>query len=255
MSIEVFQFPCLQDNYGFLIHDPEKGLTATVDTPDVDAIMSALKKKNWLLTHILNTHHHWDHTGGNLELKRLTGCTIIGSGVDEDRIPGIDVRVYDGEETLFGENRIIIHETPGHTVGHIVFHFIDQNTGFVGDTLFSLGCGRLFEGTAEQMWNSLQKIMQWPDETLIYCAHEYTQANAEFALTIEPENKDLQQRNLDVNHLRKEGRATVPTTVGLEKKTNPFLRPDSVEIQTHLQMTGEPVEKVFARIRSLKDNF
>jgi len=255
VSLEVSQIPCLQDNYCYLVHDQKNGLTATVDTPDVDAIMSVLKKKNWVLTHILNTHHHWDHAGGNLELKDLTGCKIIGSGVDEDRIPGIDIKIFDGEEIFFGNNRIIIQETPGHTLGHIVYHFMDQPIAFVGDTLFSLGCGRLFEGTPEQMWNSLQKIMQWPDDTLIYCAHEYTQANAEFALTIEPGNKDLQQRNIEVLRLRKEGMATIPTTVRMEKKTNPFLRPDSPEIQTNLQMTGEPVEKVFARIRSLKDNF
>ena len=255
MTIEVFQLPCIEDNYGYLVNDPETNLTASIDAPDVDVIMSALEEKNWVLTHIFNTHHHWDHTDGNLELKRLTNCQVIGSSNDQDRIPGIDVCVCDSEEFIFGENRIIIQETPGHTSGHIVYHFVDQQIAFVGDTLFSLGCGRLFEGTAVQMWNSLQKIMQWPDETLIYCAHEYTQANAEFALTIEPDNRDLQQRTIEVDRLRKDGQATVPTTLGLEKRTNPFLRPDSSEIQAQLQMIGKSVENVFARIRVLKDNF
>jgi len=255
MTIETLQLPCLDDNYGYLVHDPKTCLTASIDSPDVDVIMSALQEKNWVLTHILNTHHHWDHTDGNLELKRLTGCQVIGSSSDEDRIPGIDVRVHDDEEFFFGENRVIIQETPGHTSGHIVYHFVDQKIAFVGDTLFSLGCGRLFEGSAEQMWSSLQKIMQWPDETLIYCAHEYTQANAGFALTIEPDNQDLLERVKQVETLRKEGRATIPITLGLEKKTNPFLRPHCPEILSRLQMRGEPVEKVFARIRALKDNY
>ena len=255
MTIEVFQFPCLQDNYGYLVHDHSANLTTSIDTPDVDAILAALQEKNWTLTHIFNTHHHRDHIGGNLALKDLTNCIIIGSSNDQDRIPGIDQRVLDGEEIYFGKNKVLVQETPGHTSGHIVFHFTDQKLAFVGDTLFSLGCGRLFEGSATQMWESLQKIMQWPDETLIYCAHEYTQANAQFAVSIEPENENLLQRVSEVEQLRKAGRATIPTTVGLEKKTNPFLRPDSLEIQTKLQMTGSPVEKVFARIRALKDNF
>ena len=255
MTIEVFQFPCLQDNYGYLVHDRATNLTATIDTPDVGAIRSALDEKDWVLTHIFNTHHHWDHIGGNLELKDLTGCTIIGSSIDEDRIPGIDVRVKDDEEISFGDHKVMIQETPGHTIGHIVYHFIDQKISFVGDTIFSLGCGRLFEGSAEQMWNSLQKIMQWPDETLIYCAHEYTQDNARFALSVEPENTDLKQRNLEIENLRKEGRPTIPTTVGMEKKTNPFLRPDSLEIRTQLDMLEKQDKEVFARIRSLKDNF
>lgn len=255
MSIEIIQLPCLQDNYGYLIHDHDTGLTATVDTPEVDAITSALKERNWKLTHILNTHHHFDHAGGNLELKAQTGCTIVGAKIDQKRIPGIDLCVSDGEIFLFGENEVLITETPGHTVGHIVYYFSDQKIAFVGDTLFSLGCGRLFEGTADQMWKSLQKIMEWPDETLIYCAHEYTQANAKFAASIEPDNKDLQQRIVEVDQLREEGDATIPTTLGIEKKTNPFLRPDSLEIRHHLGMIDNSDEEVFARIRSLKDNF
>lgn len=255
MSIEIIQFPCLQDNYGYLIHDHDTGLTATVDTPEVDAITSALQKRNWKLTHILNTHHHFDHVDGNLELKAQTGCTIVGAKIDQKRIPGIDLCVSDGEIFLFGDNEVLIRETPGHTVGHIVYYFSDQKIAFVGDTLFSLGCGRLFEGTADQMWKSLQKIMQWPDETLLYCAHEYTQANAKFAASIEPDNKDLQQRIVEVDQLREEGNATVPTTLGIEKKTNPFLRPDSLEIRHHLGMIDNSDEEVFARIRSLKDNF
>ena len=255
MSLEVIQIPCLKDNYGYLIHDAVTGLTASVDTPDPDAILDQLKNRGWRLTHIFNTHHHWDHAGGNLDLKAKTGCRVVGAEIDQQRIPGIDHCVREGEQVLFGDHRFIVHETPGHTLGHIAYHFIDQHLAFVGDTLFSLGCGRLFEGSPDQMWTSLRKMMQWPDQTLIYCAHEYTEANARFAMTIEPDNPDLQKRYEDVKRLREEGRATIPTTIALEKKTNPFLRADSLSIQSRLNMKGAPLKEVFARIRQLKDDF
>ena len=254
-ELEIHLFPCLSDNYGFLIHDREHGLTATVDTPDPTAIEKALAIKGWTLTHILNTHHHWDHAGGNLELKEKTGCVIVGPRAEAARIPGIDIRVGEGDMFAFGQHAARIHDTPGHTLGHIVYHFEDAHAAFVGDTLFAMGCGRLFEGTAVQMWRSLQKLMQWPDETRIYCAHEYTQKNARFALTIEPGNQELGDRAADIDRLRANHQPTIPSILVLEKMTNPFLRPMSMEIRERLSMMHATDTEVFARIRELKDRF
>jgi hydroxyacylglutathione hydrolase len=254
-AIEIHQFPCLQDNYGFLLHDPESGLTATIDTPDAAAILAEANRRGWGLTHIFNTHHHWDHAGGNLELKKQTGCIIVGPRADAARIPGIDLMYGEGDEFLFGGHRVQVFDTPGHTRGHIVYYLPDDDVAFVGDTLFAMGCGRLFEGTAEQMWSSLQKLLRWPDETHVYCAHEYTQANARFALTVEPRNPDLIERAAEVDGLRARGMPTVPTRIGLERKTNPFLRPDSTEIQDTLGMRGAPLIEVFAETRRRKNGF
>ncbi|MCS3904633.1 hydroxyacylglutathione hydrolase [Methylohalomonas lacus] len=251
----VHLFPCLNDNYGFLLHDPDFGMTASVDTPEVGPILQALDERGWQLTHIFNTHHHWDHAGGNLELKERTGCTIIGPRADADRIPGIDVKVGEGDRFEFGLQTIAVSETPGHTRGHIVFHLPEHHIAFVGDTLFAMGCGRLFEGSPEQMWDSLQKILAWPDATRIYCAHEYTQANARFALTVDPANEDLQQRATEVDAYRAENRPTVPTTLALEKQTNPFLRADAAGIRQTLEMENARPVDVFARVRALKDAF
>ena len=178
-SLETHMFPCLSDNYGFLIHDPIHKITATIDTPEVTAIQNALEEKNWSLTHIINTHHHYDHAGGNLELKNITDCHIIGPEADQSRIPGIDQTIAHEEEFQFGEHKVKAFHTPGHTLGHMVYHFEEQSLAFVGDTLFAMGCGRLFEGTPEQMWSSLNIIKEWPEKTQLFCAHEYTQANAE----------------------------------------------------------------------------
>src|SRR5690606_29661055 len=193
-EIEVHMFPCLRDNYGFLVHDPDSGATACVDTPEVEPILRALDERGWTLTYILNTHHHADHAGGNRQIKAATGCRIVGPRADAERIPGIDIEVGDGDELRLGARRIVVRETPGHTRGHIVYHFPDDRIAFVGDTLFAMGCGRLFEGTPAQMWSSLRKILEWPDDTRLYCAHEYTQANARFALTVEPGNAELRRR-------------------------------------------------------------
>lgn len=253
--MEIHQFPCLQDNYGFLLHDPESGLTATIDTPDAAAILAEANRRSWHLTHIFNTHHHRDHAGGNLELKQQTGCMIVGPRADAARIPGIDLAYGEGDEFLFGGHRIQVFDTPGHTRGHIVYYLPDDGVAFVGDTLFAMGCGRLFEGTAEQMWSSLQKLLRWPDETRVYCAHEYTQTNARFALTVEPRNPDLIERASEIDRLRARHMPTVPTNIGLERKTNPFLRPDSPEIQDTLGMRGAPLVEVFAETRRRKDVF
>ena len=193
-SLEVHQFACLDDNYGYLLHDHDTRLTACIDTPDVAAIETALAANDWKLTHIFNTHHHFDHAGGNLELKEKTGAIIVGPHADAARIPGIDIQLSDQDEYRFGQHRMVAYETPGHTTGHIVYYFGEAGIAFVGDTLFSLGCGRLFEGTPEQMWHSLQKLLALPDDTVVYCAHEYTQSNARFALTVEPHNSALVER-------------------------------------------------------------
>lgn len=253
--IEIHMFPCLQDNYAYLLHDASAGVTAAVDTPDAEAILAALAAKSWRLTHILNTHHHGDHAGGNLELKRATRCTIVGPRADAGRIPGIDIEVGDGDRFELGGHVVEVFDTPGHTRGHIVYLLRSERAAFVGDTLFSLGCGRLFEGTAEQMWASLQKILAWPDDTRLYCAHEYTQANGRFARTVEPHNAVLAARIAEVDALRSEGRPTVPTTLGQERATNPFLRPSSQDLQQAIGMQGRPLADVFARTRALKDAF
>lgn len=255
MPLQVHQFPCLNDNYGFLIHEPEAGLTATIDTPEVGPINAALAEKGWQLTHILNTHHHFDHAGGNEALKKQWGCTVVGAEIDAERIPGIDVKVRDGESFPFGASVAEVLEVPGHTSGHIAYYFAEDGKAFVGDTLFALGCGRLFEGSPQQMWTSLQKLMALPDDTEVYCAHEYTQANAAFALTVEPQNEALQARAEEIAQLRAAGQPTVPTTIALEKATNPFLRPASETLQSTLGLQGATLVDVFAETRKRKDHF
>ena len=253
--LQIHQFPCLSDNYGYLVHDPENQLTATIDTPEVSAIEEALAEKGWNLTHILNTHHHFDHAGGNVELKEKTGCQIIGPRAEAARIPGIETPVGDGDTVTFGGVTAKVFDVPGHTSGHIAYWFESEGVAFVGDTLFALGCGRLFEGTAAQMWDSLQKLMAMPDDTTIYCAHEYTQANAAFALSVEPGNEALVARSADIDRLRAAGTPTVPTTLKLEKDTNPFLRPMSQNLQETIGMVGGDLVDVFAETRRRKDNF
>jgi hydroxyacylglutathione hydrolase len=253
--LTIHMFPCLADNYGYLLHDRDSGSTAAVDTPDAKEILAQLEAKGWRLTHILNTHHHADHAGGNLELKRQTGCTIVGPRADAARIPGIDVSVGEGDVVELGEHRAAVFDTPGHTRGHIVYYFADAHAAFVGDTLFALGCGRLFEGTPAQMWSSLQKILRWPDDTRLYCAHEYTQSNARFALTVEPGNEDLKQRAAAIASRRAANQPTVPSTLAEERATNPFLRPTSRDLQEAVGLVGAPAVEVFAKTRALKDAF
>ncbi|WP_375205112.1 hydroxyacylglutathione hydrolase [Hyphococcus sp.] len=255
MPIDIRQFPCLSDNYGFLIHDRETGETAAIDTPDPEAINRELEAAGWRLTHILNTHHHWDHAGGNEALKEKWGCTIIGPQGEAAKIPGLDRPVGEGDEVRLGASRAVVHETPGHTLGHIIYHFADDGAAFVGDTIFAMGCGRLFEGTADQMWASLSMIARLPAETKLYCAHEYTKANAAFALTVDPQNADLKKRSAEVDALRAENLPTVPTTVALERATNPFLRAADPSLQTAINMAGDKPVEVFAETRRLKDSF
>lgn len=254
-TLEVHQFSCLSDNYGYLIHDPDAGVTASIDTPEVGPINAALEETGWRLTHILNTHHHFDHAGGNEELKKQWGCTIVGSRDDAKRIPGIDVMVGDGDTFSFGGHQVKVFDVSGHTIGHIAFYFEAAEKLFCGDALFALGCGRLFEGSPAQMWTSLQKLAALPDSTGVYCAHEYTQSNAAFALSVEPQNDALQMRSREIDALRADNIPTVPSTIGLEKATNPFLRPMSADLQANLNLTGADLVEVFAETRRRKDSF
>ncbi|MGC6472760.1 MAG: hydroxyacylglutathione hydrolase [Parvibaculales bacterium] len=254
-QLEIDQFPCLEDNYGYLLHDPETGATATIDTPDAGVILQRLADKGWQLTHILNTHHHWDHAGGNLEIKEATGCEIIGPACESEKIPGIDRAVDQDDMIAFGNDYLEVINVGGHTLGHIAYFLRSQKTAFVGDALFAMGCGRLFEGTPAQMWASLSRLNRLPAETVICCAHEYTLANAAFALSVDPDNQALIERTEDVKARRAAGLPTVPTTLSLERATNPFLRVDDPAMRILLDMQNASQVDVFAEIRHRKDNF
>ncbi len=204
--------------------EPKSGLCATIDTPDGEQIDKQLQQRGLRLTHILNTHHHYDHVGGNLFLKEKYGATIVGPKADAKRIPGIDMALNDGEILKFGDYNIQLIHTPGHTLGHCAYYVPDEQSVFVGDTVFVMGCGRLFEGTPEQMFASMAKLAKLPAETKVYCAHEYTLSNAAFALTAEPDNLDLHKAVQAAKALRAKNQPTVPTTIGAELKTNPFMR-------------------------------
>jgi hydroxyacylglutathione hydrolase len=252
-KLEIHQFMCLSDNYGVLVHDAEKGATAAIDAPEPGAVRQALKAKGWRLTHILVTHHHADHTAGIEPLKAETKCTVIGPKAEAGKIKGLDRTVAEGDAFDFGGVRVEVLDTPGHTAGHISYVVRSENVGFVGDTLFAIGCGRVIEGTAQMMWDSLRKIAALPPTMQLYCGHEYTLANARFALTIEPENEALQARAKEVEKLRAEGKFTLPTRVDTELATNPFLRPQSPAIRKRLGMEKAPDWQVFAEIRERKN--
>ena len=253
--LTVLQLPVLNDNYIYLLHDPVSAETAAVDPAVAQPVLDVLEQKGWRLTYILNTHHHSDHVGGNAELKQKTGCTVIAALSDRQRIPGFDRGVVDGDVITLGRHSTKILSTPGHTGGHIVYHFADDNLLFCGDTLFVMGCGRLFEGTAEQMWQSLQKLKALPESTQLYCAHEYSQANGRFALTVEPDNRQLQQRMEMINQLRAQHLPTVPSTIEQELATNPFFREGSLALQQTINKINSTPAAVFAEIRRLKDHF
>ncbi|HEY0266401.1 MAG TPA: hydroxyacylglutathione hydrolase [Rhizomicrobium sp.] len=250
-AAEIEIVPCLSDNYAYLVKSGDH--CAVVDPSEAAPVRAALARRGWRLTHILNTHHHPDHTGGNLALKDETGALVVGPGKDAARIPGLDIGVDEASGWDFDGRKVAVLEVPAHTRGAIAF-VIDGNA-FTGDTLFVMGCGRLFEGDPATMWASLGKLMTLPDDTKIWCGHEYTQGNGRFALTLEPGNADLTARMDGVNRMRAAGTATVPSTLGLEKKTNPFLRPDSAEIRKSLGMEKASDVAVFGEIRARKDNF
>jgi len=246
MPLHVHQFPCLNDNYGFLIRDETTGKTGCVDTPDADAILAELKQLGWGLDLILNTHWHPDHAGGNAAIQKATGCQIVGPQ-EVTRIAPLDRPLHEGDEVRLGDTVFRVLETGGHTLGHISYHDAPDGIVFVGDTLFALGCGRVFEGTAEQMWSSLQSLAALADETLVYCAHEYTAANARFALSVDA-SPALKARAAEVFAARERGEPTVPTRIGLEKASNPFLRAPSLR-------PGKAPAEAFAEVRQAKDVF
>jgi hydroxyacylglutathione hydrolase len=247
--------PCLRDNYAYLLRDPASGATGIVDPSEAAPVMKALKDTGWRLTHILNTHHHPDHTGGNLELKRATGAAVVGPRPDRERIPGIDIAVDEGEQFALGTAAADIFFIPGHTRGHIAYWFKDSRALFSGDTLFLMGCGRLFEGTPAQMWNSLGKLRALPGDTRVYCGHEYTQANARFAVTVDPDNPALRDRKNRVDALRAKGEITIPGTMAEERATNPFLRADAKPVAAAVGLAGADPVAVLAEVRKRKDSF
>jgi hydroxyacylglutathione hydrolase len=247
--------PALADNYIYLLHEPDSGLTAAVDPADAQVVLNALRQRGWTLSFILNTHHHGDHIAGNLRLKAETGCRVVGARHDAARIPGIDLGLAEGETWTLGKATARVLDLSGHTRGHIGFWFPEEEAVFCGDTLFSLGCGRLFEGTAEEMWRSLSKLTRLPPATRVYCAHEYTEANGRFALTLEPDNPALRQRLDEARELRAKGLPTVPTTLERELAANPFLHPNSTAIRGALGMENATDVAVFAEIRRRKDRF
>ncbi len=253
--LEILQIPVLTDNYIYLVHEPNGWATAAIDPALAEPVLEALERKGWTLTHILNTHHHGDHVGGNLELKRHTGCAVVAMARDKERIPGIDVEVAEGDVIGLGHAEARVLDVPGHTSGHIAFWFQEDNALFCGDTLFGLGCGRLFEGHAEEMWASLEKIRALPPSTRIFCAHEYTEANGRFALTVEPGNPALADRLGRVRALRGQGLPTVPFLLEEELEANPFLRPESLAIRHRLRLETAENWRVFAEIRHRKDAF
>jgi len=252
-ALDIVLLPCLADNYFVLLHDPETGETAVIDAPQAAAIKTALTERGWRLNDIFITHHHTDHTAGIAELKAYYGARVTGPEIEADRIPGM-TRAVTGATTLaFAGRSIKVIETPGHTLGHVTYFIPDTGVAFTGDTLFSLGCGRIFEGDPQMMWDSLTKIAALPGETRLYCGHEYTLSNGRFAMTVEPENETLKARLAEVEALRAAGKPTLPTTVDLEKATNPFLRPHSRAIRARLGLGGAPDWEVFARLRQLKN--
>lgn len=252
--LTIHQFPCLNDNYGYLAHDPVSGETAAIDTPDADKYLAEAAAMGWTITAIWNTHWHPDHAGGNLKIKQQTGCTIIGPKGEAEKIPGIDQAVAGGDIVSLGTLKAEIIDVPGHTLGHIAFQIAEAKTAFVGDAVFALGCGRVFEGDMPMMWRSMQAIKAMPPETTLYCAHEYTQANARFAETIETGNAALKAYIAEIDDKRSRGERTVPITLSRELETNPFLRADNPELQSAMGHPGDAAA-TFGEIRGRKDRF
>ncbi|HTI86643.1 MAG TPA: hydroxyacylglutathione hydrolase [Alphaproteobacteria bacterium] len=255
MPLTIHRIPALKDNYLWLAVEPEAQAVAIVDPAEAAPVRATLDRLGLRLTHILNTHHHRDHTGANLELKEAFGVTIAGPCADRDRIPGIDIAVGEGDRVRLGNSEAQVFDVPGHTRGHIAYWFADSDALFCGDTLFALGCGRLFEGTPQQMWSSLSKFRALPDSTRVYCAHEYTLSNARFALTVDSGNAALASRAAAVARARDMNQPTVPSTLGEERATNPFLRADRPEIAAAVGLSGADAATVFGAIRARKDSF
>lgn len=250
--LEIHQFACLSDNYGFLLHDPASGETAAIDTPDGEEYLRQAGAKGWTITQIWNTHWHPDHTQGNGPIKTATGAPIIAPS-EVEKVSAIDRVIAPGDEVTLGAWRAEVFDASGHTNGHIAFHLPDAGIAFVGDCVFALGCGRMFEGTAPQFWHSIKQVKALPPETTLYCAHEYTAANAKFALHADPDNRALHDYALEIDAKRARGEPTVPTTLVRELATNPFLRADAPEIMAKWGNTSP--EDAFAALRLAKDSF
>ncbi|UWR02078.1 hydroxyacylglutathione hydrolase [Ruegeria conchae] len=255
MPLEIVTVPCLSDNYAFLTHDPVSGETALVDAPKSAPILAELEARGWQLSHVLLTHHHWDHVDGLSGILEKQPSRVIGAKADEHRLPKLDQAVVEGDTFYIGSEPVEVLDVPGHTVGHIAFYMPQSGAVFTADSLMALGCGRLFEGTPAQMWASLSKLAALPDETIVCSGHEYTQSNAKFALTIDPDNPALLDRVADINRACAAGEPTVPSVLGQEKATNPFLRAADPVIQAHLGMKNSDPASVFAEIRARKDRF
>jgi hydroxyacylglutathione hydrolase len=254
-TAEVVTIPCLSDNYAYLLHDTATGATACIDVPEAGPIEAALNERGWRLTDILITHHHYDHVDGVGQLRSTTGAKVWGNAEDAERLPPLDHAVHPGDTVTVGGLTGTVIDVSGHTVGHVAYHFPGAGAVFTADSLMALGCGRLFEGTAPQMWASLSRLAALPPDTLVCSGHEYTQSNARFALTIEPGNAALQARASAIDAARAEGRPTVPSRLDEEFATNPFLRAGLPEVKESLAMPQNEDAEVFAEIRRRKDTF
>jgi hydroxyacylglutathione hydrolase len=255
MAAQTHLFLCLKDNYGVLLHDPDSGATAAIDAPEAAPIEAALKSTGWRLSDILVTHHHADHTGGIAELKQRYKCRVVAPQGEAARIPQVDETVRENDKVRVGGLEARVIETPGHTAGHISYFLPVDKLAFVGDTLFSIGCGRVIEGTPEMMWQSLLKLRALPEDTRLYCGHEYTQANIRFAQTIEPGNATLAARAAEVDRLIAAKQPTVPSTLREEKAANPFLRADDPGLAKRVGKPGAAPAEVFGEVRRRKDVF
>jgi hydroxyacylglutathione hydrolase len=253
--LQIVLVPMLKDNYGYLIHDSDTGATAILDPSEAKPALEAARSRDWGITHILDTHHHNDHCGGNLGIKEKTGAKVVGPAYDKDRIPGIDIAVDEQSGFELGAHPAQVLFIPGHTKGHIAFYFPFSKALFCGDTLFSIGCGRMFEGTSEIMWPSLLKLRALPDDTQIYCGHEYTEANLRFAVDADPGNDALRRRQAEVKQMRAAGKPTIPALLGDEKRLNPFLRADQPALKARFGGATLPDHEVFGAIRAAKDKF
>ncbi len=255
MTLEIHTIPCLSDNYAFLCRDQATGIVALVDAPEAAPIKAALSEKGWGLDLILLTHHHYDHIDGVPELLDAYGSKVIGAQADAHRLPPLDIALAEGDAVRIGDTNGTTIDVSGHTVGHVAFYFPTANAVFTADSLMALGCGRLFEGTPDMMWESLSKLAALPDDTIVYSGHEYTAGNAKFALTIEPDNPALQARSKEIIDKRTMGIATVPSRLADEKVTNPFLRAHLPEVKSAIGMADASDVALFAEIRKRKDNF
>lgn len=254
-SIHIIDLRYVFDNYAYVLRDEQADVTAVIDPAEADGVLKWLDAKKWKLDYILNTHHHWDHTDGNAGIKRATGCKVAGFDGDASRIPEIDIKLQANESFAIGGYSAKVLHVPGHTSGHVAYYIKSEKAVFTGDAMFCMGCGRVFEGTPEQMLHSLNVIASLPEDTQCYCGHEYTQNNGAFALSVEPDNAQLSARMQQVKILRDNEQPTVPASIGLEKRTNPFLRTHSAAIRTHLNMPDASDVDVFAELRLRKNSF